>query len=423
MKLFFLLSFSTFLFNTLACSQIFNNKLLIPSEKQISNIATIMPRPRGVASLSREIDLSKFLPYPGMQGYKQGSCAAWSVGYGMITYLKQRQERWSVFYPNGELNTFHIYSPAFIYNQLTIDPECKAGIYLTDALQHCQDIGALSVERFAYNPKRCDRKGNISEINEARNVQLLSYNKVFNAFEQPYGRQIDILKVKSQLDDSNVVVIGAHIDKSFIYEYYGNRGTNASRPYIWDRFLDDTKIDTAYHAMLCVGYSNDLHSFKVMNSWDVTFGDHGFIWISENVFEQVVKEAYVAELKPPGSKLKAGIRKESANFQSEYNFSYNFISDVNWIKEGYFRDYGDLRISCLDLNKQRQSAVVRLSNATNNIVITTTYLKVGGDYQVYTFNGREISVKLVKIDKAGSNPFKKGAYFDLKYKNISGENF
>ena len=408
------------LFSGIASAQVFQNTLAVPVQGQLANIASVRPRPGGLVNLRPEIDLTAFLPTPGMQGYTQGSCAAWSIAYGLVSYLKQRQERWLLLNPNQAVYASRVYSPAFLYNELTTDPKCGQGIYLNEALQYSIDIGSLSLQKFPYDPARCDRKGTADEKKDAGEIQLLSFNKVFDAFENPLGRQIDVLTVKSLLNDSNAVVIGAHLDKSFMDDTYGNRNPGASRPYIWDRFQNNTSIYTAYHAMICIGYNDRLSAFKVMNSWNTNFGDGGYIWISEDVFQQVVKEAYVGVLKPRDAKIRPLIAREPPNPTETQNISKELIKDVNWIKEGYYRQYADLRVGCLDLDRKRQSAIIRLTNTADERIISTIYLKVGEDYQVYFYKGREISIRIVKIAKAGKNPLKKAVFYDLLYRNLTG---
>jgi hypothetical protein len=418
MKYYFLIA-STII-TLLSNAQRFKNLLPVPKPGQLDKIATVRPRPGGITALSPAIDLSGMLPKPGMQGYTQGSCAAWSIAYGLMTYLEQRQQRWAVMNPNGRINFNHVYSPAFLYNAKTTDPKCKTGIYMNEALQYCIDAGALPLSSFPYDPNSCKRQASVNELRVARDVRLLSYNKIFDAFEPPYGRQIDIVSVKAKLNDSTVVPIGVHLDQSFIYEVYGNRTAGAPRPYIWNRFLNDAAIDTAYHAMLCVGYNDTLRAFKVMNSWDVTFGDGGFVWISEGVFKQVVKEAYSAVLQPAGSILAAMIAPEEINI-SENKLFDNLITDTNWIKKGYYREYKDLRVGCLDFDKISQQAIIRLTNVKDKVVITTALLKLEQPYQVFEYKGKEVSIRLLKIDAAGKNPFTKAVYYDLRYKSYGEE--
>lgn len=399
-------------------AQQFNNRLPVPKEGQLTKIATVRPRPGGTLQLKHAIDLSERFPTPGMQGYTQGSCAAWSVAYGLMSYLKQRQTRWSLLNPDRSVNRSRVFSPAFLYNELNGDPECRSGIFLNEAMQYAVSVGGLFYQQFPYNPSSCSRRATTLEKKIAQNNLLLSFNKVFDACDPPYGRQVDPVEIKAQLNDSNAVVIGVHLDQSFIYGSYGNRRAGPGQPIIWDVFQRNTKIDTAYHAMVCVGYNDTLGAFKVMNSWDTGFGNNGFVWIAEPVFREAVKEAYVGFMQPPGVRLRAEFARETPNPEETQNLSDALIKDVNWIKKGYYREYADLRIGCLDLDSKQKDAILKLTNTTDNQVISTLYLKVGEDYQVFTYKGREISIRIVKIDNAGRNIFKKAVFYDVIYRKI-----
>lgn len=416
MKIFIILFFTVI--SLKAEAQQFNNTMPVPKEGQLTKIAIVRPRPGGTLNLKPAIDLTRLFPTPGMQGYTQGSCAAWSVSYGLMSYLKHRQTRWALLNADGSVNRSRVFSPAFMYNELNKDPECKAGIFLSEAMQYATDIGGFIFQQFPYNPNSCSRRATNLEKQVAMNNRLLSYNKVFDAYEAPYGRQVDPVTIKAQLNDSNAVVIGVHLDQSFIYETYGNRRAGPGQPIIWDIFQHNTKIDTAYHAMVCVGYNDTLRAFKVMNSWDLSFGNNGFVWIAEPVFSEAVKEAYVGFMRPPGAKIRAEFARETPNPEETQNLSDALIKDVNWIKKGYYREYADLRIGCLDLDRKQKDAILKLTNTTDNQVISTIYMKVGEDYQVFTYKGREISIRIVKIDNAGRNIFKKAVFYDVIYKKI-----
>ncbi len=399
-------------------AQNFKNNLPVPKEGQLTKIATVRPRPGGISSLKPSIDLTSMFPTPGMQGYTQGSCAGWSVAYGLVSYLKQRQERWTLLNPDRTVNRSRAFSPAFIYNHLSDDPLCRRGIYLNEAMKFATESGVLNLNQFPYDTESCSRKASALQRQTALNNRLLSFNKVFDAYGGQENSKIDPTVIKAQLNDSNAVVLGVHLDQSFIYETYGDRNVRQGRPIVWDFFQNNTLIDTAYHAMICVGYNDTIGAFKVMNSWDVNFGNDGFVWISESVIREAVKEAYVGFLRPKNVRLRAEFAREVPNAQETQNLSDALINDVNWIKKGYFREYADLRVGCLDLDRKKQAAILKLTNTSDNQVISTIYMKVGEDYQVFTYKGREISIRIEKIDNAGRNPFKKAVFYDMKYRKI-----
>lgn len=397
------------------------NGLKVPSKEQLSKIAVIKPRAGAPVPLKPAVDLSPFIPFPGMQGYTQGSCVGWTLTYGMMSYLKARQMNWSVYLPGRRLNEQRVFSPAFLYNHLTADPTCAEGIYMFEAMQFCVNQGGLSLNQFRYLPDRCDRKATSSEFASAAGNRLLSFNQLFNAFDIE-GSQIDIDIVKEQLSNNNVVALGVHFDNDFYYNRYGNR-TDPSRPFIWSQFTPDCPLEKCYHAMLCIGYNDTLQAFKLLNSWDTSFGNGGYVWVSYDVFRQAVKEAYVGFMKPRNAALAAPATLITTAIDPDKNFLPNRITDTNWIKKGYYREYDDLRVGCLDLNRNERTAVIRLTNLTDTVIITTTVLKVGEEAKIFEYGGRQIAIRAMGIVSAGVNPLTKAVKYELLYTNNKGVPF
>jgi hypothetical protein len=401
--------------------------LLVPTKEQLSKVAIIRPRPGAAPVLRDFVDLSQspFVPKAGMQGYYQNSCTAWSLVYGMVTYLKAKEMNWPVMNGAG-INSNRVFSPALVYNVLKNSPGCDSGIFFTSAFEFLTNAGNLQLSRFAYEADRCsNRQPTSAELAAAKSTRIMSYNLIFDAFNGPQGRTIEILDVQAELNRDRVVAVGVHLDQSVFSDNYGDRSHGPERPYIWDHFIPGIPIEKGYHAMLCVGYDNNIQAFKVLNSWDTDFGNGGYIWISYNVFRQTVKEAYTATLVPgyarpaPASTGLPTFLDEGANFAGT-----DFIADTNWIKKGYYRQYESLRVGCIDINPSKKSAIIRLSDVNDNTArIATIELKAGEPFREFEYKGRVISIKLNKIGRAGRNPFTKASFYELNYRNVSGERF
>ena len=72
------------------------------------------------------------------------------------------------------------------------------------------------------------------------------------------------------------MVIAISIDRS----YFGARDENGI--YIYRKF----KEESGGHAMLVVGYDDDMNAFKVVNSWGKEWGNDGFVWIDYKAFKE-----------------------------------------------------------------------------------------------------------------------------------------
>ena len=63
-----------------------------------------------------------------MQG-SQSSCVGWAVAYSLKTYQERLDQKWA-------LNTYdHIFSPAYIYNQINDEILSAADVIMTDTWQ------------------------------------------------------------------------------------------------------------------------------------------------------------------------------------------------------------------------------------------------------------------------------------------------
>jgi cathepsin K len=412
-----LLAIGLFLILAASSQQQFNTNLRYPELSKLEAVAIVRPRPQGVAPAKPTVDLSLLLPPPGMQGHTQGSCSAWAVAYGLMTYLKARQLRWNLGTPVDQSKVF---SPAFIYNALATDGSCKVGITLPETLDYCRDFGVLPLSQFGYDPNRCDRKPTPEEKVLAGKNKILSYNRVFDIMTSGHPPYVDTDYVVAQLNDSLPVVIALQLDVDFkdFNSHFHTSTVNGKKVYVWDQFHDDCPFLKVgcYHSMLVVGYDQSIKAFKVMNSWDRTFGTSGFIWISFDVFSKAVKEAYVASLPPLNATLvspTASLAPPLSLPKGPDNAIIGPTSDSTWVKKRYYRPYGNLRVGCQYLNAGQGIAVLQLYDAKQDKVITSSIFKVGDDFQTFGYQGRDIKLKVTSIKHAGRNYFKKAAYYTV----------
>ncbi|NJD06648.1 MAG: hypothetical protein FIA97_09140 [Methylococcaceae bacterium] len=85
----------------------------------------LLGAPGGAPTEPESVDLSSSFPSPGDQG-QQGSCVAWATGYALKSYQEGVEMQWSLN------TTSHLFSPAFIYNQVNGGQDGGSQIY--DAL-------------------------------------------------------------------------------------------------------------------------------------------------------------------------------------------------------------------------------------------------------------------------------------------------
>ncbi len=211
------------------------------------------------------------MPEPGNQK-KTGTCTAWTVGYGLMSYYRKIE----FGMPWGR-ETYC--SPSFIYNQLTYD--CSKGIYIYEALDILKKIGVCTLEDM---PFECGRKVEQWQVKKAKQNRIEKYNRI----------DINIKDFKYHLSEGRPIVIAAELNrgfgKSFLKSYKGYK--------IWDDTSNTyygNYSEPSYHAMLVCGWDNELDSFKVLNSWGKDRERNGgFEWIHYDVVKAKVYRAYVA---------------------------------------------------------------------------------------------------------------------------------
>jgi cathepsin K len=212
-------------------------------------------------------DLSIFLPPIGNQG-RQGSCVSWATTY----YLKSFQERIQSGLPYNNTRTM---SPAFTYNQLT-QGNCT-GTTFENTLDILKNQGTVSLAEFPYDENSCTvqptpQHVDLAEVNKIASYKYLSGSNM-------------VLEMKALLLEQTPILISTFLTPNF--GKTDNFGLTAYREHTVNLNQSGT-----CHAMLVVGYSNEFHAFKVVNSWGLNWGDNGYVWIDYEAFANVLNQNY-----------------------------------------------------------------------------------------------------------------------------------
>ena len=224
--------------------------------------------PSGTDEIPRATDLSNRFPRPGNQG-KQGSCVGWAAAYALKTYQE------SVELDSSPTITERIFSPSYIYNQIKLSNNCKAGAYLTDALTFLQREGAISIRAFPYDERSCNRKPTEEMRRAARAYSIDDWRRV---------PAIDARTFKGFIAAGFPILVSIHTDKAFKRLRRGQVYRDHSTRYK-DKFA---------HAVVVVGYSDDAQALKIINSWGSDWADDGFGWLAYDTIPKLVREAYIS---------------------------------------------------------------------------------------------------------------------------------
>ncbi|HCL57509.1 MAG TPA: hypothetical protein DHW82_10940 [Spirochaetia bacterium] len=219
--------------------------------------------PMKASGLPDKADLSANLPKPGNQGY-QGSCVAWATTYAYKSYHEKVERKWDIDTEK------HLFSPAFVYNQIQLP---GGGSYFHEALDVLKNQGAATLSTMSYNP-------NIERDNTQPSAKARQEASQYKAKDWKQLRSSDSEAIKKELAGENPVVFGLNLKESF-YNYSGGVYKTQSGGYLGG------------HAMLLVGYDDSKKAYKVMNSWGTNWGEKGFLWLDYSLFEKDCNAVYV----------------------------------------------------------------------------------------------------------------------------------
>lgn len=376
-KIYFLFCF-LFWLNILAQDSISGSGLIPPTEKYIKSLPYAKLIPRGIDSLPEQVDLSNNLPVPGHQG-KQGSCTAWTVGFGLKSY----HERIELADQSITM------SPSFVYNQV-LKPldNCKKGIHFNKALDFIKNIGIVELKDFKYDENNCKKKPSKKLMRKAKKYRIASWDLVFSKFEKKGFLSID--GVKAQLYEGNPVICGVWLDSAFWKDTYGDRTKNR---FIWDKPKNDMNINKSYHAMLCVGYDDEIQAFKFLNSYGTGFGNGGFAWISYSAFKERTLEAYITLDEPNNKKLKPST-KYIKNKDFGITINEELHIDDNWLRLGYYDLFSDFKISLVYVSEDSSEVVFSLIDYSNEVENPISTFKLKAD-DVFEFMFQEKTYQII----------------------------
>ncbi|MCA1794525.1 MAG: C39 family peptidase [Desulfobacteraceae bacterium] len=223
------------------------------------------------------VDLSTNFPAPGDQG-RQGSCVGWATAYALKTYHEKLEMGWS-------LNTAdHLFSPAFVYNQINGGQD--EGSYIFQALDLAVNQGVATLRHMPYSDTDY-----VTQPSAAARAEAAGYRAA------EWYRINDTSQIKAALVNRNPVVAGITVYQQLM-DLHGADSV----------YSTDTGQNHGGHAVTIVGYDDNRYggAFKVINSWGRSWGDDGYFWIPYNFAAQdILSEAYVLKdaensLVPPG---------------------------------------------------------------------------------------------------------------------------
>ena len=180
--------------------------------------------------LSTKVDLTSLMPPVGDQG-QQGSCTAWAVGYAAKSMQEGLDQNWA-------LNTrSHLFSPAFIYNQ--INGGVDGGAYISSALDVIMYQGCATLDKSPYNQNDYWTQPSQAARNQASHYKALTWMNTTN-----YG---DVNATKNIIDEHRTpAVVGIAVGTDL---FQLNNSTN--------KVYDTLDYSHGGHAITLVGYDDN----------------------------------------------------------------------------------------------------------------------------------------------------------------------
>jgi len=222
----------------------------------------------------KSVDLSPNFPTPGDQG-QQGSCVAWATGYALKSYQEGVEMGWSLD------TTDHLFSPAFIYNQVNGGQD--GGSQIFDALDLIINQGAATWNLMPYTDQDFRNQPSAAVQAEAAKFKGLKRYTLSTLSD-----------LKGALAQRKPVVLGIEVFDQF----YNLRGTDS----VYNSDQGSNTGQHGRHAVTAVGYDNERYggAVKVINSWSTSWGDSGFFWMPYDFLPKVTFQMWVLDDGPNG---------------------------------------------------------------------------------------------------------------------------
>lgn len=239
---------------------------------------------------------------PASDQRDQGSCVPFSLGYYLMSYYEKRRRGYSYLIVNNIANSGRVFSPAFIYyavKDAQNSGDCSSGIDFASTFNFINKYGACTWREFPYSGE--------GDICGRPPVQAQYTNASLQSGYVFYRIDRDITTMKSYLMSEIPIIVGLYASKKMDVDGYHHNLQDGH--FFWNPSNDD--ID-GYHAILCVGFDENLQCFILLNSWGFNWGEQGYCYIPYKTFYERARELYIAKIK-----RNSGLIGE--NFNNDFN--------------------------------------------------------------------------------------------------------
>ena len=220
-------------------------------------------------SLPTRVLLTQFLPPVRNQG-NQGSCVGWSTAYYAYSYAVAQKR---LLGDDDRKTEKFQFSPAFIYHLGNGGND--QGMAISNAMTILKNKGCCTLAEMPYSDKDYLTPPDEAALKRAQRYLAVDVASITQ------GPGDAAQKMKTFLADmQQPFVIGINVYENFFQAapnevYEETAGKLAGR-----------------HAITIIGYDEDKHAFRMVNSWGEGWGDKGQLWLSENFIATNAFEAW-----------------------------------------------------------------------------------------------------------------------------------
>ena len=229
--------------------------------------------------------LLDYLPPVRSQGH-QGSCVAWSSAYYGYSYAVAKTRK--LTREQIESDKF-LFSPSFVYH--LGNGGSNEGMPIARAFEILKTQGCATLQEMPYSESDFTSTPPDAAKARADNYRALATGYLFS------GRP-DVEKLKTFLAEMRLpFVLSIPIYKDF-------PNGRVSSDFVYNRTLSaNAENRLGYHAIAIIGYDDSKQAFRMVNSWGNSWGDQGFLWLSERFLAEEATEGW-SILSPGGVKAR-----------------------------------------------------------------------------------------------------------------------
>jgi len=341
-------------------------------------------------------DLSLKLP-PALSQEPLQTCWAFASTYSLISYIDNIYKKDNYFLKSNQTpDLSKIKSPKlpvalFFANTPYCSNKANSKNLLDSALHK---YGSISWESFPYD-------GGCSN-NVPTAIVTAAKRNIKKEYDVEVIEKSNLDKVRQTLDQGQPLIISIKIDINFNRIPYTD---TAEFVPMWSDF--ESCASNCDHAMTIVGYNDSIKAVKVLNSYGDDWGNKGYFWISYKLIkEQANYYCYPVNRKSNSTKLDPKKHETTADLSD-----FTETQLTSWIRAGYYRRFGAIRIGVCLLDTLNAFALIKISNNKGK-PLTTFYIDNKSTKSFYAL-GKRYELSFTGIGNPRRNALRKAMFFSI----------